>query len=123
MALRISRKMHAPLECQFPLCGKTYKHRSQLDDHHVVPRSMGGPDMPWNMLRLCPGCHRKIYVPGMTSGIHSMKLLGSIVVHGKVKTSHGWALHYTLAEMGQEFLWLQDRKENSLLEKSLLPSC
>ena len=26
--------------------------------HHILPRSKGGPDEDWNLMALCPSCHR-----------------------------------------------------------------
>lgn len=46
------------------LCGRA----DGLQIHHVVHRSQGGPDEPWNLITLCPMCHqlahgeRPIYV-------------------------------------------------------------
>jgi len=31
-----------------------------LEEHHVVPRRMGGEDEEENLLTLCPTCHRKV---------------------------------------------------------------
>ncbi len=35
------------------VCGET----SYGDPHHVVPRSVGGPDIRYNLLQLCAFCH------------------------------------------------------------------
>lgn len=40
--------------CRVPWC----KRRQQLERHHVVPRSQGGPDTKENSVILCHGCHR-----------------------------------------------------------------
>lgn len=31
-----------------------------LERHHIVPRSMGGPDIDRNLVTLCATCHRKL---------------------------------------------------------------
>ena len=45
-------------KCQ--ACGKKW-HRDdrKFPVHHMLPRSKGGPDEPWNLMTLCPSCHRK----------------------------------------------------------------
>jgi ATP-dependent DNA helicase RecQ len=42
------------LTCQ--ICG-TKPTSGGLDVHHLVPRSVGGPDDPGNLITLCDGCH------------------------------------------------------------------
>ncbi len=32
--------------------------------HHIVPHSKGGPDYDWNLMTLCPSCHRKTDAQG-----------------------------------------------------------
>lgn len=34
---------------------------NELDVHHLIPRSMGGPDEPSNLIALCDGCHGAIH--------------------------------------------------------------
>lgn len=31
-----------------------------LEEHHIVPQRYGGPDASFNLVKLCPNCHRKI---------------------------------------------------------------
>jgi hypothetical protein len=92
-----------------------------MDEHHIIPRSMGGGDQGWNKMKVCPECHRLIFVPGMSSGIHSVKHMGSIVVFGYVHTSDGQVLNYRMVESGLEFLWAQRKGENTLLSEPLHP--
>src|SRR5215472_10146634 len=37
-------------------CRKPYPP-AELDVHHLLPRSAGGPDEPSNLITLCDGCH------------------------------------------------------------------
>lgn len=41
-------------------CGESYPtlHRHI---HHKIPRAVGGPDTPDNLISLCPGCHDAIH--------------------------------------------------------------
>lgn len=34
--------------------------KSNLEVHHIIPRSQGGPDDEWNLITLCRECHRAI---------------------------------------------------------------
>jgi 5-methylcytosine-specific restriction endonuclease McrA len=36
-------------------CGET----RDLQVHHIVPRQLGGPDEPSNLVTLCAACHRR----------------------------------------------------------------
>lgn len=37
---------------------------NQFPVHHILPRSLGGPDEEWNLITLCPSCHRKTDAKG-----------------------------------------------------------
>jgi len=87
-----------------------------MDIHHIVPRSKQGSDRAWNLLTVCPGCHRKIYIPNMNTGIHKSPAIGSIEIFGYLSTSDGQAVHYRMVENGLEFLWVPKTSENILLE-------
>lgn len=65
---------------QCPCCGQLSK---EFNDHHILPRSMGGLDEPSNIIRLCVECHSKIHHMGSTrianlvkEGITKAKLAG-----------------------------------------------
>ena len=107
------------LACQFPGCNTVAHKSSAMDSHHIVPRSMGGSDMPFNLMTLCPGCHRKIHVPHIRGGIHAEQQMGGIVVLGYMHTSGGKALHYRMLENGFEFVWIYRTRENILLEEPI----
>jgi 5-methylcytosine-specific restriction endonuclease McrA len=38
--------------------------REELECHHIVPRSSGGQDVPWNVKLVCPDCHDRIHGRG-----------------------------------------------------------
>jgi len=39
--------------CRVPWC----RRRTNLEEHHVIPRSLGGTDDPENKVTLCHWCH------------------------------------------------------------------
>ena len=47
----LRRDNYKCLECGTPC------HAAELDVHHLLPRSAGGPDEPSNLVTLCDGCH------------------------------------------------------------------
>ena len=59
-----------------PFCGKPIEHY-----HHMIPRSMGGSDLPENLIGLCRDCHEEIHLGRLstkTEGI--MKKYGALSV-------------------------------------------
>jgi 5-methylcytosine-specific restriction endonuclease McrA len=38
-------------------CGAT----QDLEVHHIVPRRLGGPDDPSNLITLCAACHSRLH--------------------------------------------------------------
>jgi 5-methylcytosine-specific restriction endonuclease McrA len=50
-------------KCQ--ACGvKWHRNEKKFPVHHILPRKKGGPDEPWNLMTLCPSCHRKTDAQG-----------------------------------------------------------
>lgn len=43
-------------KCRSWGCGKN----SNIEVHHIIPRSQGGPNKEWNLITLCESCHREI---------------------------------------------------------------
>jgi 5-methylcytosine-specific restriction endonuclease McrA len=41
-------------------CGAT----RDLEVHHIVPRRLGGPDEPANLITLCAACHSRLHGSG-----------------------------------------------------------
>ena len=80
---------------------------------------MGGKDILWNLMSVCPGCHRKINVPGCRAGIHTLSIPGSIIVHGFLKTSSGRGLHYSELVSGVECVYYLETGEISRLGAAL----
>jgi 5-methylcytosine-specific restriction endonuclease McrA len=83
---RVSEKQRAKLEayaavrlevadrdkrrCQ--VCG-----RPATDTHHILYRSQGGPDEPWNLICLCRDCHELVHREGPAAWrakLHAMVL-------------------------------------------------
>ncbi|MDQ7826152.1 MAG: HNH endonuclease signature motif containing protein [Candidatus Eremiobacteraeota bacterium] len=54
--------------CQAPGC----RCRRNLHVHHIIRRSQGGTDNPWNLITLCEACH-----------LHLLHGLGTLSVRGK----------------------------------------
>jgi hypothetical protein len=102
----------------FPGCGFKTHQRNLMDYHHIVPKSLGGEDAPRNRIWLCAGCHRKIHVPEVSSGIHLAIGLESIVILQKLKTSAGEALRYVSCRDGlQRVYYYRDGTSIVLDEK------
>lgn len=80
--------------CNFPGCDYTCKDKSQINFHHITPRSMGGSNSKSNLLSLCPNCHTKVYVPNMKHGMHSQKHDNSIVITQKLYSTGGHVYEY-----------------------------
>jgi len=80
--------------CQMPDCDFISDSRSQIDVHHIIPRSMGGTDKRSNLIELCPNCHRRILVEGAETGIHSIENTNSIIIMGKMLSTGGYVISY-----------------------------
>jgi len=80
--------------CKFPNCGYTTNNRSQIHEHHIVPKELNGSDSKSNMLFVCPNCHSKIYCPECSSGIHSILNENSIIIKHKLLSTGGQVLEY-----------------------------
>jgi len=57
--------------CRAYGCGSS----TLLEVHHIVPRSAGGLDEPWNCITLCQKCHRLVTI----KLISNMDLLTTIL--------------------------------------------
>lgn len=40
------------------ICG--HPNDEILEQHHIIPRNHNGPDDEWNLVTLCPSCHRAV---------------------------------------------------------------
>ena len=53
------RNNHTCQVCEIP----TFKNKNgdyhYTESHHIIPRALGGPDKPSNILIVCANCHRK----------------------------------------------------------------
>lgn len=81
-------------QCQMPNCDYVCEDESQINFHHIVPRSMGGSNKKSNLIELCPNCHARIYVEGIKSGTHAIKNSNSIILIGKLLSTGGFVLEY-----------------------------
>jgi len=45
------------------------------ESHHIIPRSNNGPDVPENILIVCPTCHRIFDSGSETAQIHAYKIM------------------------------------------------
>ena len=81
-------------KCQMPECTYMCEDKSQINFHHIVPRSMGGSDKAFNLIELCPNCHARIYVEGIASGQHSVKNKNSVVLLSKMLSTSGLVISY-----------------------------
>ena len=80
--------------CQVPGCDYSCESKSQINIHHIIPRSMGGSNKKNNLLEVCPNCHAKIFVDNIKAGQHAVKSDNSIIINKKVLTSAGMAIEY-----------------------------
>jgi 5-methylcytosine-specific restriction endonuclease McrA len=51
--------------------------RRATDTHHILYRSQGGPDEPWNLICLCRACHELVHREGPAvwrTKLHAMVL-------------------------------------------------
>ena len=81
-------------ECKFPNCNYKTNNRTQIHNHHIIPKEIGGSDNKSNRIYLCPNCHNKIYIPNCTSGIHSFNYDTSIIIINKLQSTSGMVLEY-----------------------------
>jgi len=81
-------------KCEGPGCLYTCTDKHQIHLHHVIPKSNGGSNRKNNLVRLCPNCHNKIYVPGVKRGIHSIKANNYIILKSILSSSGGLVLEY-----------------------------
>lgn len=114
------RKNKKYIVCGFPLCGKSHFSAGVVDLHHIVPVSMGGEDASYNRVYLCPECHRRVYVPGIASGIHKTKKPDSVELIRYYLTTEGRALLYREAKEGAPYrLWIVTRGSDTPAPASL----
>lgn len=56
---RALEEAHRPY-CE--VCGRPGPTQS----HHIIPKAAGGPDIPENLIALCPACHRDAHTERIT---------------------------------------------------------
>lgn len=82
--------------CEFPNCNYSTNIRSQINYHHIVPKSKNGSNNSYNRIWLCPSCHTKVYIPNEISGIHSKYNDSSIILLRWVDSTCNKVLEYKL---------------------------
>ena len=80
--------------CQMPGCDYQCDSKSQINQHHIIPKSLGGDSSSSNIIDLCPNCHYRVYVPGMGHGIHSITHDNSVILNGKFMSTSGMVISY-----------------------------
>ena len=81
-------------KCEGPACVYTTPDKHQIHHHHIVPKSAGGTNKRFNLVRLCPTCHHKVYIPGTKRGIHSIKAKNYIILKSLIPSTKGTVLEY-----------------------------
>ncbi len=81
-------------KCEGPGCNYVCHNKHQINHHHIVPKADGGSDKKINLVRLCPNCHNRIYVPTTKRGIHSIKSTNWIILKQILTSSAGHLLEY-----------------------------
>ena len=94
-------------KCLFPNCNYETENRSQIHNHHIIPKENGGNDSNGNRIMLCPNCHSRVYVPNCTSGIHSINSDNSIVINHKLQSTSGIVLEYVDHEETKYHFYLE----------------
>ena len=80
--------------CQMPGCNYICEDKSQIHEHHIIPRELGGSNKLSNLIDLCPNCHMKVFIPEATSGNHSIKHNNSVVLLSKLLSTEGIVIAY-----------------------------
>ena len=102
-------------QCMFPGCDYQVKDREKIDNHHIVPKELGGSDKHFNRILLCPVHHRCVYVPSAKVGLHSFKREGAIIIQGYMKSTAGKGLIYTNCDDGKEYVYIYSKLESVCL--------
>lgn len=92
-------------KCQFPDCDFETDNRSQINEHHLIPKELAGPNFKWNMILLCPNHHARVYIPDAIDGIHSIKCENSIILHGW----HNWGMLLEYEDMAGNIVFSERR--------------
>ena len=70
-------------KCEGPGCVYTCNDKHQIHHHHIKPKAHGGSNSVNNIVRLCPNCHNRVYIPDAKRGIHSVKATNYLIGAGK----------------------------------------
>lgn len=86
--------MKRDYHCEFPGCDYKTQEKSQINNHHIKPKELGGSNAKYNRAYLCPTHHTKVYIPEATRGIHTKKGEDSIIISGWLQSTGGRVLEY-----------------------------
>lgn len=103
------------LICHFPGCDVEFSLRNEYDLHHIKPVSMGGNNKPYNLIPLCPSCHRKVFVPGMKAGHHSIEKEDSIIIYAKLLSTSGIAIEYSMVNNLDKLYYIVPREAGDII--------
>jgi len=94
--------------CEFPGCDYVCEGRSQIHEHHIIPKKLNGSNKKSNKIYVCPNCHTRIYVPGMRNGIHSIKNKDSIIINGWLGSTNGRVLEYINSSGNIDYYFMKE---------------
>ena len=94
--------------CEFPGCDYTCDSRSQIHSHHIIPKTHNGTNKKHNRIYVCPNCHSRIYVPGVSYGIHSVKTKESIIINGWFNSTNGRVLEYINSSGNIDYYFMKE---------------
>ena len=67
------------------LCGETgfltVQEKTYLETHHVISLAEGGPDVVWNVVGICPNCHRRCHHGSDRNDLKEQAIARLISVH------------------------------------------
>lgn len=79
------------------VCICVVDHRPKIDEldrHHVIPLSWGGPDIPSNLTWLCPNAHRQVHLLlsyyMRQKGIVEWEVLAQFSIFTRKLAKRGW---------------------------------
>ena len=103
--------------------GKQPKRPQYFEKHHIIPRSLGGPDTPENIIRLTPEDH--FFAHLLLAKTHGGKMWAPVafMLGGSRKDyrptvsrkAHGWAARSMAKAMSGESAYQFDRKVHVLI--------
>lgn len=100
-------------KCEFPKCSYQTQIKNKIHFHHIIPKELSGNNDKKNLIKLCPNCHSKIFIPNSQKGNHSIKDKDSIVIINRLKSGIGTVLKYKKMDE-KEYIYFYETKEEML---------